>query len=152
MFFVKEMIMQITTKTEYAVRALAEMAMINAEKPEKPVSIRGICERQNLPVKYVEQLFRKLKKKGYIRSIHGAHGGYFFDTDHKALTILDIMVAVEENKVSVQCDRTAPDMPTYCCGTPCGFYGLWSEITNKMNNYLSEISLGDVLKRLENQE
>ena len=53
--------MQISTKTEYAVRALSEVALSSSDKP---ISIMEICTKQKLPRKYVEQLFRKLKQNG----------------------------------------------------------------------------------------
>ncbi len=137
--------MHISTKTGYAVRALAELA---AHGQDSPISVAQICERQTLPPKYIEQLFRKLKKKGIITSVHGAHGGYKLERPNKDISLKDIMAAVDENFNYTYCD-TEKETLEYCCGDPCGFSIMWGEIKEHLDNYFSSITLDTILEKIE---
>lgn len=137
--------MQITTKTEYAVRALSELAQ---HDENHPISVREICKKQFLPRKYIEQLFRKLRQQGIIKSVHGATGGYFIAVKPEDVTLYDIMQGVEENYRSVKCEKESGEKPPYCKGMPCGFYSFWSEITDYLTSYFKSKTLADVLKKL----
>jgi len=140
----KEKIMNISTKTEYAVRALTELAINSADKP---VSINDICKNRNLPVKYVEQLFRKLKQNGLIKSIHGAKGGYQLALKINSISLKDIMEAVDENYVAPFCNGN-PENNVHCIGLPCGFKELWDEIKEHMEKYFDSIKLDQIVARL----
>ncbi|MDY6915533.1 MAG: Rrf2 family transcriptional regulator, partial [Candidatus Cloacimonadota bacterium] len=116
--------MHISTKTGYALRALAALA---ANDKSKPVSIAQICKQENLPAKYVEQLFRKLKQNGIIGSIHGSRGGYFLKQKTENISLKDIMQAVDENTNYTYCDSDQENL-NYCQGLNCGFRKIWDEI------------------------
>lgn len=140
----KEMKMNISTKTEYAVRALSELALNSADKP---ISINDICKNRNLPVKYVEQLFRKLKQNGLIKSIRGAKGGYQLALKVNNISLKDIMEAVDENYVAPFCNGK-PENNVHCIGLPCGFKELWDEIKKHMEKYFDSIKLDQIVARL----
>jgi Rrf2 family transcriptional regulator, iron-sulfur cluster assembly transcription factor len=135
--------MIISTKTEYTVRALTELAINSADKP---VSISDICKNQNLPVKYIEQLFRKLKQYGLITSIHGAKGGYQLAKEIHNISLKHIMEAVDENYVAPFCN--GKDEHAHCIGLPCGFKELWDEINEHTENYFDSIKLDQIVARL----
>lgn len=137
--------MHISTKTGYAVRALAELA-INGR--EHPISVAQICERQTLPQKYIEQLFRKLKQGGIISSVHGAHGGYRLNREVDQISLKEIMAAVDENFNYTYCDADKQSLD-YCCGNPCGFSKLWDEIKDHLESYFSSITLESIIKKIE---
>ncbi len=140
----KEMKMNISTKTEYAVRALTELALNSADKP---VSINDICKNQKLPVKYVEQLFRKLKQNGLVKSIHGAKGGYQLALEMYDISLKDIMEAVDENYVASFCNGNTKEH-IYCLGLPCGFSELWNEIKDHLEKYFDSIKLDQIVAKL----
>ena len=140
----KEKMMNISTKTEYAVRALTELAINSADKP---VSINDICKNQNLPVKYIEQLFRKLKQNGLVKSIHGAKGGYQLALEIYNISLKDIMEAVDENYVAPFCNGNQEEH-SHCIGLPCGFKELWDEINEHTENYFDSIKLDQIVARL----
>ncbi len=140
----KEMKMNISTKTEYAVRALTELALNSVDKP---VSINEICKNQNLPVKYIEQLFRKLKQNGLVKSIHGAKGGYQLALEKHDISLRDIMEAVDENYVAPICNGNAEEH-VHCIGLPCGFKELWDEINEHTEKYFDSIKLDQIVARL----
>lgn len=139
--------MQISTKTGYAVRALAELA---GQPAGTPVSISAICRRQNLPPKYIEQLFRKLKHSKLISSKHGARGGYLLSRPASQLSLKDIMEAVEDD-FSGYCCLGANSHIEYCQGSPCVFYDFWNDIRKHQEEYFSSLKLDQVMKLQETE-
>ncbi len=140
----KEIKMHISTKTGYAVRALAELAL---NSNGKPVSISEICKKQNLPVKYMEQLFRNLKKNGLVKSVHGSKGGYRLNRNIDEISLKDIMHAVVENFSLTYCDIDKEKID-FCTGLPCGFHDLWDEIQTHLENYFDSIKLKQIISKL----
>jgi len=135
--------MQISTKTGYAVRALSVLAK---QPSEKPLSVAVLCRDQNLPQKYIEQLFRKLKQSELIKSRHGSRGGYFLNKPLPEISLKDIMYAVEDN-FSTACYGNSGE-PEYCLGTPCAFADFWNDIKINIENYLDSITLDQIVSRI----
>ncbi len=135
--------MHISTKTEYAVRALSELAVSSVERP---VSITQICRKQNLPRKYVEQLFRKLKQSGLVQSTHGARGGYSLNKSIASISLQNIMEAVDESYVQSFCSNE--NQSSHCLGLPCGFHELWDEIKEHLDGYFDSIKLDQIIAKL----
>ena len=67
----------------------------------KPVS--GVSKRQNISIKYLEQLTRKLKKSGLIKSQRGPFGGYILAKPPGKITVGDIVQALEGIVVITEC-------------------------------------------------
>ncbi len=78
----------ITTKSPYALRALAELSRIGASAP---VPIGELARRREIPVQFLEQLFAVLRRAGVLRSQRGVKGGYAFARDPSAVTVLEIV-------------------------------------------------------------
>ena len=77
----------ITTKSPYAVRALAELARSGAG----PVPIGELAKRRDIPVQFLEQLFANLRRAGILKSQRGVKGGYSFARDPSEITVLEIV-------------------------------------------------------------
>src|SRR3954463_6093153 len=78
----------ITTKSPYALQALAELGR---HGPEKPVPIGDLARRRDIPVQFLEQLFATLRRAGVLRSQRGGKGGYAFANDPGAGTPLQVV-------------------------------------------------------------
>jgi Rrf2 family protein len=81
-------VISITTKSPYAVRALTELARSGGDGP---VPIGELARRREIPVQFLEQLFAVLRRAGVLRSQRGVKGGYSFARDPSDVTVLEIV-------------------------------------------------------------
>lgn len=79
--------MSITTKSPYALQALAELGRCG----DGPVPIGELARRRNIPVQFLEQLFATLRRAGVLRSQRGVKGGYTFARQPADITVLEIV-------------------------------------------------------------
>jgi Rrf2 family protein len=81
-------VLSITTKSPYAIRALAELARLGGAGP---VPIGELARRRDVPVQFLEQLFAVLRRAGVLRSQRGVKGGYAFARDPGEVTVLEVV-------------------------------------------------------------
>ncbi len=132
--------MKMSTRGRYGTRAMLDIAL-NYEKG--PVSLKDMAQRQEISVKYLEQLIPPLKAVGLIRSIRGAGGGYTLTRHPSKINLLEIMQSLE---------RTSPvdclDSPDVCSRiNKCATYDVWKEIQESTNNILRSLTLADMMER-----
>ncbi|MBN2461678.1 MAG: Rrf2 family transcriptional regulator [Candidatus Cloacimonetes bacterium] len=138
--------MHISTKTGYAVKALTDLAL---HASSAPVSLPEICERQKLPLKYTEQLFRKLRIHGLVRGIHGSRGGYILPRPPASITLQDIIAAVEDD-IGYKFCYLKSENDKYCRNYPCRYSRLWNDIRKKLEKFFSTVNLEQIIT--EHQE
>ena len=80
--------LSITTKSPYAVKALAELGRTGGTEP---VPIGELARRRDIPVQFLEQLFAVLRRGGILKSQRGVKGGYSFAKDPSTITVLEIV-------------------------------------------------------------
>jgi Rrf2 family cysteine metabolism transcriptional repressor len=85
-------VLAITSKSPYAVRALAELARSGGAGP---VPIGEIARRRDIPVQFLEGLFATLRRAGILQSQRGVKGGYSFARAPEELTVLEVVEALE---------------------------------------------------------
>jgi Rrf2 family cysteine metabolism transcriptional repressor len=80
--------LSITTKSPYALQALAELGRLGGAGP---VPIGELARRREIPVQFLEQLFAVLRRAGVLRSQRGVKGGYSFARDPSQITVLELV-------------------------------------------------------------
>ncbi len=132
--------MRLTTKGRFAVTAMLDLAM---SEGDKPVTLAGISERQAISLSYLEQLFSRLRKQGLVKSVRGPGGGYRIGRSHEEISISQIITAVDEQIDATQCGGQEN-----CHGEEgrCMTHDLWASLNNKILDYLSGVSLADMVK------
>ena len=78
----------ITTKSPYALQALAELGRTG---DSAPVPIGELARRRDIPVQFLEQLFAVLRRAGVLRSQRGVKGGYSFAKPPSEITVLELV-------------------------------------------------------------
>jgi Rrf2 family cysteine metabolism transcriptional repressor len=131
--------MRLTARSEYGLLALIDIA---CRCGQGPVSVRGIADRQTIPPKFLEQLFVSLRKAGLVTAVRGAHGGFELSREPAAITVLEVVEALE-----------GPLQPTQCAsGETCDRSGacaagtVWSRATDALRGVLSTTSLADLAR------
>jgi Rrf2 family protein len=134
--------MQISTRTEYALRALLEMSKTTNE----PISAREICERQHLPKKYIERLLNNMRNAGLVESTSGAKGGYILARKPEQISLLNVMQAVEDHSWEMSCISNPPE---HCLGKDCCLHVVWGDVYQNMKSILDGYSLERIDEMME---
>ena len=133
--------MNFTTKSRYAVNALADLEFLSFDS--SPVALKDIANRQGIDLAYLEQLFRKLRIAGIVKSVRGRNGGYVYASHPKNISIKNIMDAVEENLDATKCAGTS----SCHSGQQCNSHKLWDDLNNVVDESLSDISITDLVDK-----
>ena len=132
--------MNISTKGRYALRLMLDIAVYGADKN---VSIRDTAKRQNISVKYLEQIVSVLVRVGYLKSIRGAQGGYRLSKKPADYTVGDILRITEGSLAPVAC---LEDEVNQCPRVEqCPIVSVWEGLYNTINNYVDSITLEDMI-------
>ncbi len=132
--------MRLTTKGRYAVTAMLDLAL-HAESGA--VSLADISERQGISISYLEQLFAKLRRRDLVISIRGPGGGYRLSRDATEINISSVIDAVDESVDATRCAGQGDCQE----GTTCLTHHLWSDLSDQIHQFLTDISLGDLVAR-----
>jgi Rrf2 family transcriptional regulator, iron-sulfur cluster assembly transcription factor len=136
--------MRLTTKSRYGTRLILDVAM---HGKEKPVPLSDVSRRQNISLKYLEQLTRKLKKAGILNSQRGPFGGHMLAKSQDSITIGDIVRTLENSTAITDC----AEEETQLCGVcnkagDCLSRWVWVEASRAMFERLDKITVGSLLK------
>ena len=130
--------MRLTTKGRFAVTAMVDLSM---RTTRGPVTLAAISERQHISLSYLEQLFGKLRRAKLVTSVRGPGGGYCLARPTGSITMAEIITAVDEPIDATQCAGKENCDDDRRCIT----HDLWATLNQKMNDYLSSVSLADVV-------
>jgi Rrf2 family iron-sulfur cluster assembly transcriptional regulator len=131
--------MRLTTKGRFAVTAMVDLAM---RQTRGPVTLAAISERQHISLSYLEQLFGKLRRRRLVSSVRGPGGGYNLAQPAAKVTVADIVIAVDEPLDATQCGGKENCKDEQRCMT----HDLWATLNTKMHEYLSSVSLADLVE------
>jgi|TARA_Y100001949_G_scaffold47054_1_gene38959 Rrf2 family iron-sulfur cluster assembly transcriptional regulator len=131
--------MRLTTKGKYAVTALLDLSLHQSGK--EFISLSKIAARQDMPISYLEQLFRNLRKAGIVEAARGPTGGYRLSRHSSEINVSEVVASVEGAMDATQCGGASD-----ChAGTRCLAHDLWSELNSQVDNFLISKSLEDVI-------
>ena len=130
--------MRLTTKGRFAVTAMVDLAM---RQTRGPVTLAAISERQHISLSYLEQLFGKLRRHKLVSSVRGPGGGYNLARVPQTITVAEIVSAVDEALDATQCGGKENCHEDKRCMT----HDLWATLNEKMYDYLSSVTLGDLV-------
>ena len=130
--------MRLTTKGRFAVTAMVDLAL---RQNRGPVTLAAISERQHISLSYLEQLFGKLRRAALVSSVRGPGGGYNLAQPPAAISVADIVTAVDEPMDATQCGGKENCHDEKRCMT----HDLWATLNEKMQEYLSSVTLADLV-------
>ncbi len=135
--------MKLSTRSRYGTRLMLDMAQ---HYHDGPIHLSDIAKRQDVSVKYLEQIIIPLKKAGYIESLRGPKGGHILAKPPEEITVKEIVALLEEGTSLVECCDDA----TVCKRSDiCPTRLLWKEASEAMFNRLQTITLADLVRKAE---
>ena len=136
--------MRLTSKGRYAVTAMLDVAL---HAVKGPVPLADISERQGISLSYLEQLFARLRKQGLVSSVRGPGGGYQLGLPAAAISVSAVIAAVDESVDATRCQGKSD------ChgGARCLTHTLWSDLSTRIEDFLTQITLGELVSQNEIQ-
>lgn len=135
--------MRMSTKAQYAVRA---MVNLNLYSNGSPVNLRDISQRESISLTYLEQLFVKLRRGKIVKSVRGPGGGYLLARPAGEIQVDEIIDSVEESLVPVSC----MDQKNGCaCEEQCVTHSVWHGLGERIRQFLGSITLADLTEEAQ---
>jgi len=132
---------RVSTKGDYGVRALTELAH---RYGQGPVQSAEIAARQGIPEPYLDQLLTTLRRAGFIRSVRGPQGGHALIREPNEVALSEVMVALEGSLAAIPCVDD-PDACTKEGG--CVQREVWERVRDATQEILDGVSIGDLAEK-----
>lgn len=132
--------MQISTRGKNAIKMLLDLANHN---DGTPVRLKDIAGRENISVKYLEQIVMLLQRASLLQSVKGNQGGYLLKYPPEQYTMFQILTATESSLSPVECVEN--------CASPCKnqnqcvTYQMWKKLDTAIHDTLEGITLADLM-------
>jgi Rrf2 family transcriptional regulator, cysteine metabolism repressor len=142
--------MMFSTKAEYGVRVMVELARRAGEPGDDPVSLAEIAAHDGLPLAYLEHLVARLRKAGLVDSRRGSRGGYLLAREPEEITMAEVVEALEGSIAPIECISEASDGSIVCSreSSPehvCPTKLLWTRVRLSIVGTLRQTTLADLL-------
>jgi Rrf2 family protein len=132
--------MKAGSKVRYALYLMIDVAR---HQIDGPVPLREVSLRQDISLKYLEQIAGQLSKLGYLESVRGAQGGYRLAKDPDTISAGDIMRASEGDFISVAClEHEAKECPRQ--SNCCNIAAFWQGLSDSIYAYTDKVSLTEL--------
>lgn len=133
--------MKLSTRTRYGIRAIVELAQ---HEDKRPLQLKLIAERQEISIKYLEQLMSLLRSAGFVRSVRGSRGGYVLARPADQIRVGEVFRSLEGPVTTAEC--TADE--DYCKrSADCVTREVWLEVEAAVYGVLDSITLADLVQK-----
>lgn len=169
--------MRLSTKTRYGVRAIFDIAYHGRDQPGVAAQAKDIARREDIPLRYLEQIFQDLKRAGLVESKRGPRGGYYLKRTAAEITLGDVVRALQgpiEEMFAIE-DASTAAASAQAAGAQAASRGrrdpeeapgardirphgasartvttvLWRELASHVSHWFDSISISDLVKRGE---
>jgi Rrf2 family transcriptional regulator, iron-sulfur cluster assembly transcription factor len=138
--------MKLSTRSRYGTRLMLDMAQ---HYNKGPIQLGDIAKRQDVSVKYLEQIIIPLKRAHFIESVRGPKGGHILTKPPEEITVGEIVALLEDSSCLVECCEDT----TVCARADlCPTRGLWKEASEAMFDRLAAITLADLVEKAKAME
>jgi Rrf2 family transcriptional regulator, cysteine metabolism repressor len=142
--------MMFSTKAEYGVRVMVELARRAGGEDGCPVPLAEIAAHDGLPLAYLEHLVARLRKAGLVDSRRGSRGGYMLARPSQEITMAEVVEALEGSIAPIECISESADGSIVCSRESsadhvCPTKLLWTRVRMSIVRTLRETTLADLL-------
>ena len=132
--------MLLTKKSEYAL-----LSLVSIMKSKEPKNVDLLSKELNISKSFLAKILQSLAKNKILTSYKGVSGGFTLNKPYDKLTILEITIAAEEKTPTVfECSPSVSDCPSQV-GTYCTIWPLMNNLQNKIDNFLDNLTLKDII-------
>ncbi|MCX6559592.1 MAG: Rrf2 family transcriptional regulator [Candidatus Aminicenantes bacterium] len=135
--------MRLSTKGEYASRAMLELSL---RRDDGPLHIKDISAAQDIPERFLEQILLMLKRAGYLRSRKGPHGGYLLAKPPEKISVAEVIRVMDGPLAPIDCVSVTARQVCPREGS-CGLRGVWKETRDAIAAILERMTFADVVER-----
>ncbi len=139
--------MRLSAKTKYGVRAVFDIAYHAQEEPGMAIQAKDIALREQIPLRYLEQIFQDLRRAGIIESKRGPRGGYLLKRNPKDLSLAEIvsvlqgpireLFSLDDGETEGERRPTSHDVTS----------ALWEDLGTVLTDWFDNITLADLVER-----
>ena len=133
--------MEISKKTDYAIRMLAELVRNDGEV----ISVRYAAEKNGVPYSFGRSIQHDLVRAGIISSVRGSHGGMTLAVDPKKTTIREIIEAIQGPICVAECNTERLNHEHCPLKDGCPFMTIWCEAARLLRSYFDAVTLHQVV-------
>ena len=133
--------MKISTKGRYALRLMIDLAK---NYDGKYITLKEVSKRQEISIKYLEQITTQLCRAEYLISVRGPKGGYKLAKEPKNYTAGDILRVTEGSLAPIACLEDEKNSCTRCGA--CATLEFWKGLYKVIEDYVNSITLEDLIK------
>jgi Rrf2 family cysteine metabolism transcriptional repressor len=138
--------MKISTKIRYGARAMLELA---SHYGEGPIELKEIANKENISLKYLEQVIIPLRTAGLIKSVRGSKGGYALARPPSEICLNEMVEILEGPLSLVECLHD----PKVCQRVAtCVTREIWQKVYDAINGIFRSITLEDLVHRKREKE
>jgi Rrf2 family protein len=141
--------MMFSTKAEYGVRVMVHLAREGDGSDPAPIPLGAIADAEGLPLAYLEHLVQRLRRAELVESRRGAHGGYSLARPATAISMAEIVEALEGEIAPIECITADADGALVCSRegeSPCPTKLLWTRVQGSIVRTLNEMTLADLVR------
>ncbi|HMK77409.1 MAG TPA: Rrf2 family transcriptional regulator [Thermodesulfobacteriota bacterium] len=138
--------MKISTKIRYGARAMLELA---SHYGEGPIELREIAKKEDISLKYLEQVINPLRAAGLVKSIRGSKGGYSLAKPPSQICLYDVVETLEGALNLVEClhdSKACQKIPL------CVTRDIWKEVSDAISKIFYSVTLEDMVTRKKEKE
>ncbi len=138
--------MKISTKIRYGTRAMLELA---SHYGEGPIELKEIAKKENISLKYLEQVIIPLRSAGLVKSVRGSKGGYSLAKSPPEICLNDLVEILEGPVDLIECLRD----PKACQRSSfCVTRDIWKEVSEAINRIFHSVTLEEMVNRKREKE
>ena len=141
--------MMFSTKAEYGVRVMVHLAREGDGTDPAPISLGSIADAEGLPLAYLEHLVQRLRRAELVESRRGAQGGYSLARPAEAITMAEVVAALEGEIAPIECITADADGAVVCARegeAPCPTKLLWTRVQGSIVRTLNDMTLADLVR------
>jgi Rrf2 family protein len=136
---------KVAKKTEYGLRAMVCLALMGGQK--QAVALPAIAQSEQIPEQFLDQIFAKLRRAGFIKSQRGVNGGYLLSRPPEKISIGELVRVLEGSLSPIGCVTEENSDPGDFCGrfSACHTRNVWLRVMNAITHALDSLTLAEVM-------